>query len=93
MTADESRIAGWYHSPLKIGPEPKPIRTNATLHTLCVSDGPLASYKLFARAYGGKSDSSLDHINDNTVTKQKWVNLYDIMLDSFKGAGRCVTMD
>ena len=93
MTADESRIAGWYHSPMTMGPEPKPIRTGCTLHTLCVTYGILATYKLFARAYGGKTDSALDHRNINTHNTQKWVNLYDIMLDPFKGAGRCVTMD
>jgi hypothetical protein len=93
LTADESRIAGWYHSPMTIGPEPKPIRTGATLHSICVSYGDLASYKLFVRAYGSKSDGDLDHINDNTFTTQKWVNLYDIMLEPFKGEGRFVTMD
>ena len=35
----------------------------------------------------------LDHVNDNTFTTQKWVNLYDIMLDPFEGEGRFVTMD
>jgi hypothetical protein len=33
---------------MTIGPEPKPIRTGATLHTICVTDGPLSTYKLFA---------------------------------------------
>ncbi|KAL7525224.1 hypothetical protein ACHAWF_001263 [Thalassiosira exigua] len=75
------------------GPEPKPIRTGATLHTLCVTDGDLSTYKLFARAYGGKTDGDLNHVHENTATMQKWVNLYDIMLDSFKGKGHCVTMD
>jgi len=37
LTADESRVAGWFHSSMTIGPEPKPIRTGATLHTLCVT--------------------------------------------------------
>ena len=54
MTADESQAAGWYHSPCTVGPEPKPIRTGCTLHTLCVTHGDLASYKLYARCYGGK---------------------------------------
>ena len=54
MTADESRAAGWYHSVCTVGPEPKPIRTGCTLHTLCVTHGDLASYKLYARCYGGK---------------------------------------
>ena len=52
VTADESRVAGWYHSPMTMGPEPKPIRTGATLHTLCVTKGALRTYKLFVRAYG-----------------------------------------
>jgi hypothetical protein len=47
VTADESRAAGWYHSPMTLGPEPKPIQTGATLHSLCVSYGDLATYKLF----------------------------------------------
>ena len=93
MTADKIRIAGWYHSPLTSGPEPNPIFTSATFHTLCITDGPLVIYKLFARACGGKSDSSLDHMNDNTITKQKCINLCDIMIDSFKGARQCVKMD
>ena len=93
VTADESRVAGWYHSPLMVGPEPKPICTGATFHSLCVTKGRLATYKLWVRAYGGKSDEDLDGANKHTETTQKWVNLYDIMLEPFKGAGRKVTMD
>ncbi len=59
LTFDESRIAGWYKSPMTIGPDPKPIRTGATLHSLCVTFGLLASYKLHVRAYGGKTDEDL----------------------------------
>ena len=29
ITADESRLAGWYHSVTTIGPDDKPIRTGA----------------------------------------------------------------
>ena len=93
MTADESRVAGWYHSPMTVGPEPKPIRTGATFHSLCMTKGRLRTYKLWVRAYGGKSDEDLDGANQHTETMQKWVNLYDIMLDPFKGVGRNVTMD
>jgi hypothetical protein len=39
VTVDESRVAGWYHSCITIGPEPKPIRTGATIHSLCVTHG------------------------------------------------------
>ena len=37
VTADESRLAGWYHSPCTIEPAPKPIRTGATLHSLALT--------------------------------------------------------
>ena len=70
-TADKSQIDGWYRLPMTVGPEPKPIRTGCTLHSLCVTYGDLATYKLFVRAYGGKTDGDLDHINDNTATTQK----------------------
>jgi hypothetical protein len=53
VTFDESRVAGWYNSAMTIGPELKPIRTGATIHSLCVSKGDLAGYKLHARTYGG----------------------------------------
>eukprot|EP00957_Ditylum_brightwellii_P049107 3726009-Ditylum_brightwellii.AAC.1 len=72
---------------MTVNPEPKLIRTGATLHSLCVTYGPLATDKLWARAYGGKLDGDLDHINDNTFTTQKWLNLYIIMLDPFMGEG------
>ncbi len=78
---------------MTVGPEPKPIRTGATLHSFCVTKGPLSTYKLFVRAYGGKTDGDLDGKHQNTATTQKWVNLYDIMLGNFKGKGHCVTMD
>ena len=93
VTADESRIAGWYHSPMTVGPEPKPIRTGCTLHSLCVTHGPLRTFKLFVRAYGGASDMDLDQVHENVQSTQKWVKLYDIMLDGLKGEGRCFTID
>ena len=60
---------------------------------LCVTKGRFATYKLWVRVYGGKSDEDLDGANQHTESTQKWVNLYSIMLDPFKGAGRKVTMD
>ena len=63
ITADESRVAGWYHSVMTIGPEPKPIRTGATLHTFCITKRPIHSYKLFARSYGGANDEDMDKHN------------------------------
>ena len=83
---------------MTIGPEVKTICTGLTLHSLCVTQGPLRTYKLFVRAYRGraykgKSDEDLDVKHNNTATLQKWISLYDIMLDTFKGQGHCVTMD
>ena len=54
LTFDESRIAGWYLSLITIGPEPKPICTGATVHSMCVTFGPLATYMIRMRTYGGK---------------------------------------
>ena len=68
ITMDESRLKGWYKSCMTIGPEPKPIRTGATLHTVCVSQGPLASYLLCARAYGGSTDEDLNKKHEYTTT-------------------------
>ena len=93
ITTDESRVAGWYHSVMMIGPEPKPTRTGATLHTVCITYGPLGTYKLFARVYGGKDDEDMDVHNPHTVTKLKMVSLYDFMLDPFKHRGHCVVME
>ena len=93
ITADESRVAGWYRSAITIGPEPKPIRTGATIHSICITHGPLATMKLHCRVYGGKHDEKLNRLHRNTETMQKWVNLYDTMLAAFKGKGMCCTLD
>ena len=76
-----------------MGPEPKPIRTVAMLHSLCVTFGLLRTYKLHVRTYGGKYDDDLGHTTVHTGTIQKWVNLLDEMLGDFKGKGHYVTMD
>ena len=76
------------------GPKPKPIRTQATLHTSCVTHGPLSTYKVFAQVYGGAKNEDLsNNKHTNTTNLQKWVNLYNLILEPFKGKGRCVTMD
>ena len=93
ITADESRVAGWYHSVMTCGPEPKPIQTGATLHTLCITEGDLCSYKLFARAYGGANDEDMDKHNPHTVKKLKMVSLYDLTLHPFKHIGYRLVMD
>jgi hypothetical protein len=78
---------------MTIGPEPKPVQTGATLHTACITNGPLSTYKLFARVYGGKGDEDINVHNEHTATKLKMVSLYNSMLDPFKGVGHCVVMD
>ena len=65
LTQDESPIAGWYKSKITCGPEPKPIRTGATLHSLAVSFGILAGYKLHVRTFGGKNNGVLGMRHEN----------------------------
>jgi len=54
ITFDESRVAGWYKSSITIGPEPKPIGTDAPLQLMCVTFGPLSTYKLHSWVYGSQ---------------------------------------
>ena len=63
ITVDESQCTGWYLSCITIGPEPKPARTGATLHTAAVTHGRLCFYKIFARAFGGQTDKDLQGRN------------------------------
>jgi hypothetical protein len=93
LTMDESRMPSWYHGPITQGPEPKPVRTGATMHTVCVTDGPLATYKLHTWTFRGKTDGDLQSHHINTITMQKWVNSMSVFLDDFKGKSHCVTMD
>ncbi len=93
LTFDESCVAGWYHSPITQGPDPKPIHTGATIHSLAITHGDLALYKVHVRVFGGATDEDLAKQNENTVTTQKWVNLLSLMLNDFKNNGHCVTMD
>ena len=58
MAYDKSRCAGWYPSPCTIGPEPKPMQTGTTIHSMCVTKGPLATYTVYVRVYGGKTDEN-----------------------------------
>ncbi len=90
---NESRIAGWYKSEITCGPEPKPIQTGSTLHSLAVLFGILAGYKLHARMFCGKNDGNLGRQNENCMSIQKWINLLLLMIDDYKGVGRYITMD
>ena len=93
LTADESRVAGWYHLVITEGPLPKPCRTGATLHSLCVTEGTLRTYKLFVRAFGGKTDMDMNKQRPNLNELGKSVTLYSIMLKPFYGRGHCLVMD
>jgi hypothetical protein len=86
LTHNKRRIAGWYKNEITCGPEPKPIRTGATLHSLAVSFGILAGYKLHTQTFGGKNDGDLDMQHKNCMTIQKWINLLSLMIDDYKGA-------
>ncbi|KAL3764758.1 hypothetical protein ACHAW5_006629 [Stephanodiscus triporus] len=88
LAHNESRIAGWYKNEITCGPEPKPIRTGATLHSLAVTFGILAGYKLHARTFGGKNDGDLvGMLHENCMTIQKWINLLSLMVEDYKGQG------
>ncbi len=78
---------------MTIEPEPKSIQTAATIHSLCMTDGLLASYKLHVWTYGGAIDEDLDQQTANTQTTQKFVNLMLYMIDEYKGCGHLVTID
>ena len=93
LTYDESRCAGWYPGPIVIGPEPKPIRTGATIHSMCVTKGPLGTYMLHVRVYGGKNDTDLRKITRTVGTQQVFIKLLEIFLRPFMGRGCCATMD
>ena len=60
ITFDKSRVDGWYKSSITIGPEPKPIRTGATLHSVYVTFEPLSTYKLHVCGCGGREDEEVN---------------------------------
>ena len=93
ITADKNRVIAWYKSGITIGPEPKPIRTGAIIYSMCITLGPLATYKLHCRVYGSKHNEGLNHKHYNTTNIQKWINLYNKMLEEFKNIGMCIMVD
>jgi hypothetical protein len=61
---------------------------------ICITEGPLGTYKLFASVYGGKSDEDINinvH-NEHTLIELKMVSLYNSMLELFKDNGHCDVM-
>jgi hypothetical protein len=63
------------------------------MHTVCFTDGPLATYKLHTQTFGNKTDEDLQSCHINVATMQKWVNLMSVLIDDFKGNGHNITMD
>ena len=57
---ERSSVVGWYKSSVTIGPKPKYIRTGATLHSVCVTFGPLATHKLHVHVCGGREDEDMN---------------------------------
>ena len=55
-TFDKSRVAGWYHSPITQGPDPKPKCTGTIIHSQSITYGDLASYKVHVRVFGRATD-------------------------------------
>jgi hypothetical protein len=93
ITMDESRVAGWYHSGITCGPEPKPVRTGATAHTVCVTNGKFARFLLAWRIYGGRNDEGLSAPVSGSQGRGKWIQLFDELVKPWYGKGHIVTMD
>ena len=94
ITFDKNRVAGWYKSSITIGPEPKPIRTGATLSTFDVRYvWPLATYKLHVCTCSGREDEEMNRITKNVEgnSKQKFINLL-VFFANFMGCGHIATM-
>jgi hypothetical protein len=95
LAFDKTWVAGWYKSSITIGPEPKPIRTGATLHSMCVTFGPLATYNFHVRVYDGRQDEDMNRRNKNVAGKgiQQITNLLEEFFTDFMGRGHIATMD
>ena len=51
------------------------------------------AYKLFVRECRSRSDKDLETKHQNTLILQKWVNVYNFLLDKYKGEGHAVKKD
>ncbi len=59
LMMDKSCTPGWYKGPITQGSEPKPACMGAMMHTVCMTDGPLTRYKIYAWMFGGKTNKDL----------------------------------
>ena len=71
LTFNESRVAGWYHSPIMQGPDPKPICTGVAIHLLVIMHSDLVPYKVHVCVFGRATEGDLGKDNENTVTTPK----------------------
>jgi hypothetical protein len=92
LTVDKSCVAGWYHSLITQGPDPNPICTGTTIHSLTITHGNRASYKVQVCVFRRAMNGDLGKPDNNTITNQKWANLLLLMLNDFKNKGHCITM-
>ena len=94
LTFNKSHVVGWYHSPITQGPDPKPICIGATIHSLVITHGDLAWYKVHLRMFEQRTGIWTKQTTTPSPPK-KWVNLLllTLMLSSFKNNGHCITMD
>ena len=92
---NKRRVAGWYKSSINIGPGPRLIRTGATLCSICITFGPLVTFKLHVRTYGGREDKDMNKLNPNVEGGgiQKFINLLKTFFTEFMGCGHIATMD
>ena len=67
------------------GPKPKPIHIGATLHTLCINKGQLTTFKVHVQVNGGLKDNNLQGTYQHTPNLEKWINLYNLIWQKFKG--------
>jgi hypothetical protein len=88
ITTDESQVAGWYHSVMTIGPEPNQFELELLFILSVFTHGPLSTYKLFARTYGGKGDEDINrHHVSILLLNSRWYHcmLSCLILSSIMG--------
>jgi hypothetical protein len=83
LTHDKSHIAGWYKSKITCGPEPKPIQTCMTPHSMALLFGILLQDINFTRVYSAGRTMKI-WCYDNCASIQKWINLMSLMLGEYK---------
>ena len=82
---------GWYHSAITIGPEPKPTRNGATLHSYCLyywrSSEYIQASCMLDRVYGVKLIKTSIYITAILLLNWRWYHCITLCLNhlSIKG--------